>query len=400
MAIIGRRRQEDDSSSAGLNQKLLRELSSAGDRTFAGAVEVEDRDGGTAKLYIWDGGLYAAQLDGYDPPVITRLRSSGAVIGERWAELSALGGVDQRDPRLGVLAADRGWISADALAVVHQEYVMASLGALLARPKLRVTLLKDEQTADFCTLPVPVEPLFGAVQRRARRLAGTWETLGVSGSPATVIPIRTGGEVPPRLSMSEFTTMTLAVDGERSLDAVAEAVGFTRAEAVHMAGLLVLAGVIRVESGADSAPGDRLLVPEAFGRAITPAPRRVRTGPLIASAKPAIPDPEPPTQATAVDEVAVEDEAAFEVVDAPAVDAPSVGAATVDEVGDSSEQVRQLRLEIATAEKAELEAVLAEALAAERDAVARTVSVRGRLRDAQATIDSLVGSSGSTPDAS
>lgn len=302
---IGRRKQEDARDSGeGLNQKLVRELTSAGERTFTGAVVVEDRGGGgSARLYVWDGGLYAAELDGYEPPVLDRLRSSGAVAGENWQELSALAGEDRCDPRIGVLAAERGWITSDALALVHQEYVMAALGAVLARPKLRVELVRDEQTADYCTLPVPIEPLFGAVRRRSRRTEGTWDTLGATGTAATVVPVRTGQDVPARLSMAEFTAMTNAVDGRRTLDAVAEVVGFTRAEAVHMAGLLVLAGVITVKSSdGASPPGHRLLVPEDFGRPVSPGERRARGGriaPAVAQAESppatAIVVPEPET---------------------------------------------------------------------------------------------------------
>jgi hypothetical protein len=60
--------------------------------------------------------------------------------------------------------------------------------------------------------------------------------------------------------------------------------------------------------------------------------------------------------------------------------------------------VRQLRLEVATQEAAELEELLHEAIAAEHEALTRTAIIRERLREALTTMADLSGSTGAVPE--
>ncbi|MCX6433775.1 MAG: hypothetical protein NTX29_13700, partial [Actinobacteria bacterium] len=260
-----------DPPAVDLNAHLVRDIENAAKKGFTGALEVTARtNGATARLFLFDGRLYAVGLDNYEPSVLERLTASGAVSAERARSLRA----DARDGTpAGVQAVHRGWLAVEALATVHQEYLLASLGAVLTCGKVKVMPQKDLTTDAFCTLPLPVEPLLEAVRVRAQRLATTWPGLSPVGSPATIRLRATGTPTPANLSLPEFAALLSAVDGHRTVDEVAAVGGFTRAEAVHLAGLLAAAGVVAVEAGETSASGsEHLTVPEAFGHVVEPEP--------------------------------------------------------------------------------------------------------------------------------
>ena len=154
-----------------------------------------EETGATAHLYLYDGGLYTVHLDGYVPRVADRLLASGAIDVTRRSWLTSALGSDAGDPRVGPLAVERGWISADALAMIHQEYLLAGLGAVLTCARARVKLRKDASAGDFCTLPLPVDPLIDVLRMRAERLGGNWKALSARGAPATtVVEVRAGAD--------------------------------------------------------------------------------------------------------------------------------------------------------------------------------------------------------------
>jgi len=186
------------------------------------------------------------------------------------------------------------------------------------------------------------------------------------------------------------------------------------------------------------APADRLLVPEAFGNAIrarterppAPGPEGVvvrapapAPAPAVEPEPPVVRAPEPvaeprpvPTPAPAVEPeppvvrapepVVVraaepEPEPPQMLVPEP-VRAPDPVPVVVREPRPAPpaahaehDHVRQLRLEVATSEAAELEELLQEAIADEHEALTRTAIIRERLREALATIAELSGNSAS-----
>jgi hypothetical protein len=165
------------------------------------------------------------------------------------------------------VAVEQSWLTADALAGLHQEYLVAGLGAVTVLAKVKIRLRKGESTKDFCTMPLPVEPLFDALRMRAGRLAAGWAAITAEGTPSTVALESRQVAPPADMTLPEFTSLTAAVDGRTSLDEVAYGLGLTRAEAVHMSMLLVRAGVLHVSATpAILRRSDRLLVPEAFGQ--------------------------------------------------------------------------------------------------------------------------------------
>jgi hypothetical protein len=390
-----------------LNAHLVRDVESASKKGFTGALEATDRaTGGSARLFFHAGGLYSVSVDGYEPLVLERLLASGVVSSDRAATLR------QEAIRAGVLpgvlAVQHGWLQVDTLATVHQEYLLASLGAVLVCDKVKVRPHKDMVTSEYCTLPLPVDPLLESVRVRGHRLATTWPTLAPEGSPARVVLRGTGSAVPANLSLPEFGVLCSAVDGHRTVDEVAAEGGFTRAEAVHLAGLLMAAGVLTIDVDAPPpSPPDRLLVPEAFG---TVRGKAAQVGPTAhvepevrpESARGSAEESEPePAPAVILAPMPAPGPAPEPPV-APAVPSPAptanrevvTSASTIraGQVGTDragTDHVRQMRREVAEVEVAELSEALTEALLTEREAIAHAGAVRARLREAQATLAAL-----------
>jgi outer membrane biosynthesis protein TonB len=382
---------------APLNAGLLRDLEHAAHRHVTGALELVERaHGARARVYLYEGGVYAVAIEGYRPDVTQRLLATG-VLDEGRADY--LAGVD----RPGPTAARQGWIGVDALATVHQEYLLASLGAVLACGRVKAHLRKGDVTDELCTLPLPVEPMLEAVRVRAQRLTGTWAATSPEGTPDTVVVRQTGAALPASLALPEFAAFRSAVDGQRTVDAVAEQVGLTRAEAVHLVSLLVTAGVVTLaHDPAATAPADRFRVPEAFGA------HAVRTG--GAPAKPAVPVvlpvpepepepvpepepllepvPEPEPEPEPEQEPEPEPEREPEPEPEPEPEREPV-APSVDASGD--EHVRLLRRELLISEVAELREAFDEAVVAEREAIAQAAAIRARLREAEAALEELGG---------
>ena len=203
---FGRHKKDADASAPGpvpvpprlvLNDALVSELQAMARKKVTGALEVIDKaHGGTARLYLYEGGLYSVRLDGYEPRVGARLVASGAITVD---DLDRLGEVD--DAGSGVRAVRAGLLEAEALATVHQEYVLASLGAVLALTKAKAKVRKGDVTDELCTLPLPVEPIFDVVARRAERTASTWATLDGGTSPATLILRHTSTALPSSMRL-------------------------------------------------------------------------------------------------------------------------------------------------------------------------------------------------------
>ena len=301
---FGRHRKDADASASApvpprlvLNDALVSELQAMARKRVTGALEVIDKaHGGTARLYLYEGGLYSVRLDGYEPRVGARLVASGAITVDA---LDRLGEVD--DAGSGVRAVRAGLLEAESLATVHQEYVLASLGAVLALTKVKTKVRKGDVTDELCTLPLPVEPIFDVVARRAERTASTWAALDGGSSPATLVLRHTSTALPSSMRLLELAALSEASDGTSGLDTLAARTGLTRAEAVHLAALLIGAGVLAPVAGvAPEGAGSRLAVPEAFGTVAAVAPVRPQPrarGGAGAGARP-VPEPEPDLPST------------------------------------------------------------------------------------------------------
>ncbi|MHB1067659.1 MAG: hypothetical protein ACYC2Z_09595 [Candidatus Nanopelagicales bacterium] len=350
MSIIGGRRRPGLGAAADVvNAELSGVLRTAAAKAFTGSIDVTDRaTRGTARLFLYEGGLYAVELPGYAPPVLARLGVSDAAAAE--AAIAA------------------GAVSIEALAGIHQEFVIAGLGAVLALPRARTHLRKAETTARFCTLPLPVGSLLHLVRMRADRLAGTWGMLAPNANPATTVARRgpAAGSVTPA---GEAVMLLEAVDGIRTVDGAAAAAGFTRAEAVHLASALVHSGHLALADEPVAGPaGGPLLVPEEFGTRV-PDPVVLP----VAAARSAGPSRSPAAAALAPAR--------------PAWPAPVDG--LVDDLSERPDLADLDPVDAARAAVVALVEELRDALRTEQAAVQRAAEVSGRLRDARAVVDRL-----------
>lgn len=238
---------------------LARHLEQAADERFTGAIELRERPHhGHARLYFFEGGLYSFQMDGLDIDVLARLVSSGALSPETADELRG-------ESRPTVTAVQGGKVSLDALATVHQEYLLAATGAILMSRSGRPHRRPGETSDTLCTVPLRVADVLAAVELRRERLAGTWPVVSSQRTPATAVLRRTAASTAMPSALPELVSLANALDGVRSLDEVASALGLTRAEAVHLAAALVASGHAVVLEDAVAAAPDRVLVPESFG---------------------------------------------------------------------------------------------------------------------------------------
>ena len=132
--------------------------------------------------------------------------------------------------------------------------------------------LADDVTADYCTLPVPVDDLLHAIDIRRQRERGTWASLGIEEGPDRAVLKSTRVALPAQVTTPEAYALLACVDGRLDVDSLAFELGFTRAEAVHLCGMLVRYAAVEhdPESLAPDAPAETLLVPESFGRPLTP----------------------------------------------------------------------------------------------------------------------------------
>ncbi len=372
MSLMVPRRHLEDERPSVINDELARELSAAAAKEFTGAIEVLDRaTRNRARVYLYEGGLYAIDLEGYPPSVFARLRTAGVFAKRSSQELAILANLDVPDAAVMTHAVDAGWLTIEMLAGVHQELLLASLGSVLALPKVKTRPRKGLTTAEFCTMPLPVEPLFDTVRMRADRMQGTWSMLAPGTEPGQATLARTLVPADGAAATAELTALARGIDSGTCLDAVASSLGFTRAEAVHVASGLVRAGMARVVADPpEHAEPSRYLVPEAFGshQVVPVVPARV---PPLQKKSPT----PTPTQ--------VPSERAMQLPTVPPA-RPVSSTRVIDDVEE-----REVGLERARADVQRLHTELQVCVRAEQEAINATAEVSQRLRDARVTLANL-----------
>lgn len=254
-------------STAGLNDRIVADLRSAGASGRTGALVVTDHaTGQAARLFLFEGGLYAVELEQFAPDVAARLRASG--VSTPHLDESA-------NMRAGAELLRGGRIDLEHVRRVHQEFVLAQAGAVLLLRKARSEFASDAVTDLVCTLPIPVDDVVEAVRMRQERLDDDWSAIA---SDAQVQALRladggaqglalapTGAALAVGRQLPEFAAFLGQCNGRQSIDEVARACGFTRAEAVHLARVLIADGVVAaIRPPSTVATRSGLAVPEAF----------------------------------------------------------------------------------------------------------------------------------------
>ena len=259
-----------------INPAILAEIARSRDESFTGAIQVVRPDGQiVGELFIFEGRIYAAEINGFRPDVPTRLVSSGLLTHEAAIEI-------QQSPHevqsLSEEIAHSGFVSVDLLAAVHQEFVLASVGALLLVPEVQVTRIPGRITSHVCTLPLGLNQIIQSVGIRYRRMAQDAAEIAQSltpensrlacDHPGSIVlgPLDDLSQTHAtflELSIPEIRTTMDQVDGVNNLDSIAGHCGFTRAEVVHIARSLVAEGLTTVLTCEDVVEGE---VPSAAER--------------------------------------------------------------------------------------------------------------------------------------
>lgn len=282
---FGLRRKAKAEASAGdvgvpasehLNRDVMKAMKHAAERGMTGSIAVTERaHGTTGHIYLYEGEVYSVLLDGYRPPVLQRLRSSDAIDESVMKEAQEVAVFEE-------WLVEHENLSAEDLGRVHQEISLAALSALVAAPRVKVKVHEGETTDRNCSVPLPVEALLTTLELRRSRELETCVRIGVMSQPGDVVLGSTGADVPGSGGLPEFGPFLDVVDGATSLDDVARACGYTRAEALHLARLLILQGSVRV-TGSDSARriDHEWSVPEEFGtRPLAKPPTPVAVTPV------------------------------------------------------------------------------------------------------------------------
>ena len=72
------------------NPAMIDELQGLARKRATGCLELVDRGhGGRARLFMYEGGLYAVELDGYRPDVVARLVAAGVLDAERGTDFGS-----------------------------------------------------------------------------------------------------------------------------------------------------------------------------------------------------------------------------------------------------------------------------------------------------------------------
>jgi outer membrane biosynthesis protein TonB len=431
VALLGKKDRADDGDSAASAKNVSNRLRTLEERGFTGAVEISVKgSNATAQIYFYEGGVYATHLGGYGPVVMDRLRTDGVVDASRWSELAQIFGAHQAHGRVGPTAVEQEWMTVDELVNLHQELLIACLGAVIAVPKARIDRETSATTSDYCSLPQDIPRLLRLVQGRQQRIARAWEAIEARCEPGELVLRRGSAAMPSNLDRDEFRALLELVDGVRSADEIAHALGLTRADVIRAASLLVLAGTVEVDHDRRATPPrDRLLVPEAWGgwldERAAPTPAEPVAWPAEPAWQPAPepepeaawqpepepepepawqpepepepawqPEPEPEPEPAWQPEPEPEPEPAWQPEPEPAWQPepepePEPAPERQPEPEPAWHPSRRHALQEATARALQLEQQLSESIAAEQEALARSAVIRQRLRETLAEVASL-----------
>lgn len=231
-------------------------------KRVTGRIDVDLQGAVLARIFLVDGAVYSVQSPVFVPEVGRRLLAAGAVSADQWQALLAAGTPSDA----GRIALAEAWVEPRQVNTVHQEFLLALLGALLELPDTSAHVTADAVTAEGCSAPIDVDTALQAVATRRDRLADDWLHVPSTAGPAQTVLGPTGVPLPPALGLPEFTVFLESCDGSRTVDAAAAIGGFTRAEAVHLAAILVSSGCLHVLGRAAGDTGT-CLVPEALSAA-------------------------------------------------------------------------------------------------------------------------------------
>jgi hypothetical protein len=244
---------------------LMQELARSASKQFTGCLTVADKDSPhLGRVYLYQGGIYAVQVEGFLPRVAERMKSAGLLDAAREGKILADFHGSMVDPAIGAYAVEQGWLDVQVLAAFHREFLLSALGAIASWTRVKIKKSKNETTNLFCSNPVPVEQITTALNKRADLFAEKWSQIAPHPDPSRVVPTLVDPSAVPGDAPAEIMTLVAHIDGRTNLDEIAGACGFTRMEAVVLlANGLVPAGAVGFAVGpASPMDPNRLAVPE------------------------------------------------------------------------------------------------------------------------------------------
>jgi hypothetical protein len=296
----------NEASTRVVNKDVHTALTKAAKSSWSGSVEIVDRAHGcTAHVYFHEGGVYSVQADGFRANIAARLVTAGVITPAQADHARTV-----ESPATWLV--ENGLVDVDSVGALHQEYLLAALGAVMELPKVKVKTHKGQTTATLCTMPLSMQALADTLDLRHSRYVSTAAMLHPEGNPGSLVLEDAGADLPAEVNISEIRVFRGKVAPGRTIDDIAGASGLTRAEAVHLAWLLVSTGVVSVLGhGTAGVDPHQWTVPEEFGsRALEPMPERkpVAAPAPVAAAEPAFDEQstiaDVPAQAVAVEPVA------------------------------------------------------------------------------------------------
>ena len=344
----------NEASTRVVNKDVQAALTKAAKSSWSGSVEIVDRvHGCTAHVYFHEGGVYSVQADGFRANIAARLVTAGVITP---AQADHARTVDSPATWL----VENGLVDVDSVGALHQEYLLAALGAVMELPKVKIKTHKGQTTATLCTMPLTMQALAQTLDLRHSRYVSTAAMLHPEGSPGSLVLEDAGADLPAEVSIPEIRVFRGKVAPGRTIDDIAGASGLTRAEAVHLAWLLVSTGVVSVLGhGTAGVDPHQWTVPEEFGsRALEPMPERKPVAAPVAAPAPA---PVPATEA-AFDELPIMANApvqptAVEPVAVHAVAAHAVAVEQIAPVAPVADTAAPVMTESATSNVAEAPSV-------------------------------------------
>ena len=273
----------NEASTRVVNKDVQAALMKAAKSSWSGSVEIVDRvHGCTAHVFFHEGGVYSVQADGFRANIAARLVTAGVITPAQADHARTV-----ESPATWLV--ENGLVDVDSVGALHQEYLLAALGAVMELPKVKIKTHKGQTTATLCTMPLSMQALADTLDLRHSRYVSTAAMLHPEVNPGSLVLEDAGADLPAEVNIPEIRVFRGKVAPGRTIDDIAGASGLTRAEAVHLAWLLVSTGVVSVLGhGTAGVDPHQWTVPEEFGsRALEPMPERKPVAAPVAAPAPA-----------------------------------------------------------------------------------------------------------------
>lgn len=267
---------------------LIRELGGEEDLAhppypYTGALHLRKDESRHGVLWIHEGVLYSAHLDGYHPPIALRLRTGKHITAEQFDTI-----LDMPPNEVGGYVIENDWVAAQVVEEVHREVMLATLSYFFDWHDATWSWEEYAVTHDYVTSGLPLFLASGAVDERI----GQWNAVArVYPQVVTVKAVPQPGPAWKNWSVTrvspELETVLSTINGRTNLGQIASACGLTRFETARLLSQSVAVGIVTFNpDGAAQAGPQRAAVegtPKPRGGHSTSARARALTHPMTST---------------------------------------------------------------------------------------------------------------------